>query len=347
MSQPIRISQFVTMSKTELMSDDFMVIVDSGSLLATKRIDLQELREYFQSGSITGSGEFVGGISFFGTASYAQNGVSASYVPTASIAYEAINTKGLYEWITASAFIPGIKVGHAVRRYKEASSYLYTTASISGDISGSEAIGLIVDSGSGEYRICYEGIADFSNDINNPTASYLATSLNTGSVYFLTDNGELTATEPSDENSISKPMFIAVTTSSGLIVNYRGIRLAPNSTTSSGFINTYLDGTSSSGSFTSSFEKRPALLRTVLMCDDAGGDAGYRRYDEVNVEAVFTTGSVAGFNTSLPFLTTVIYPESSSLTASFKSPAFVVSASYTPYTLTTMSLSKWKFKIYS
>ena len=339
MSQPIRISQLITMSLGQLDTEDFMPLVDSGSLSSTKRVTVDTLRKYFLSGSYTGSGEFSDTVSFSGTASYARNALTSSYAKTASNALYADNVTGLYENLSPSLFMGGIKVGHVIRRVKENSSFTYVTASISGDVSGSEAIGIVVDSGS-NIRVCYQGIADFSNDAIGDKAGYLSASLNTGSVYFLTDNGELTSTEPTTENSISKPMLVAITTASGLIINYRGIRIAPNSTTSS-TLNTLVSG--GSGSFSASLFKIPAYLRTTLLCNT--DDVGYKQYDEVESSMFFTTSSGAPYVS--PFITTRTNPQNFSFTASFKD-----TSSWAPHvssgsTITTFDFSKWKIKVYA
>lgn len=343
MSQPIRISQLITMSLGQLSTDDFMPIVDSGSLLNTKRVTVDTLRKYFLSGSYTGSAQFGDSVSFYGTASYARGALSSSYAKTASFADYANNSDGMYQNLNPSLFMPGIKVGHVIRRTKEASSYTYVTASTSGDISGSEAIGIVVDSGS-SIRVCYQGIADFSNDSLESKAPYLSVNLNTGSVYFLTSNGQLTATEPTDEYAISKPILVAITTASGLIVNYRGIRIAPNSTTSS-LLSSLLSG--GSGSFTSSLAKIPAYLRTTLLCVGVGGNVGYNQFDEVESHMFFTTGSFGGNIITSPFLTTRTNPQNFSFTASFKDTGSwipLVSSGNTP---TTFDFSKWKIKVYA
>lgn len=339
MSQPIRISQLITMSLGQLTTDDFMPIVDSGSLLSTKRVTVDTLRKYFLSGSYTGSAEFSDTVSFFGTASYARNALTSSYAKSASVATYADNVTGLYENLASSLFMPGIQVGHVIRRTKEASSYTYVTASITGDISGSEAIGIVVDSGS-SIRVCYQGIADFSNDSNK--ALYLSSNLNTGSVYFLTDNGQLTTTEPTQEYAISKPMLVAITTASGLIINYRGIRIAPNSTTSSA-LNSLLSG--GSGSFSASLVKMPAYTRVTLLCSSP--DVGYKQYDEVESHMFLTTGSFNGNTITSPFLTTQTNPQNFSFTASFKNTGSWYPLVSSGSTLTKFDFSKWKIKVYA
>jgi hypothetical protein len=323
------------MSLGQLDTNDFMPIVDSGSLSSTKRVTVDTLRKYFLSGSYSGSGEFSDTVSFFGTASYARNALTSSYAKTASNALYADNVTGLYENLSPSLFMGGIKVGHVIRRVKENSSFTYVTASISGDVSGSEAIGIVVDSGS-NIRVCYQGIADFSNDAIGDKAGYLSANLNTGSVYFLTDNGELTSTE----NSISKPMLVAITTASGLIINYRGIRIALNSTTSS-TLNTLVSG--GSGSFSASLFKIPAYLRTTLLCNT--DDVGYKQYDEVESSMFFTTSSGAPYVS--PFITTRTNPQNFSFTASFKD-----TSSWAPHVssgsaITKFDFSKWKIKVYA
>lgn len=342
MSQPIRISQLITMSLGQLTTDDFMPIVDSGSLLSTKRVTVDTLRKYFLSGSYTGSAEFSDTVSFFGTASYARNALTSSYAKSASVATYADNVTGLYENLNPSLFMPGIKVGHVIRRTKEASPYTYVTASITGDISGSEAIGIVVDSGS-SIRVCYQGIADFSNDNLGDKTDYLKNSyLNTGSVYFLTDNGQLTTTEPTQEYAISKPMLVAITTASGLIINYRGIRIAPNSTTSS-VLSSLVSG--GSGSFSVSLAKIPAYIRTTLI--NSSADVGYKQYDEVESHMFLTTGSFNGNTITSPFLTTQTNPQNFSFTASFKNTGSWYPLVSSGSTLTTFDFSKWKIKVYA
>jgi hypothetical protein len=65
-----------------------------------------------------------------------------------------------------------------------------------------------------------------------------------GAVYFLSDttSGLLTVTEPSAEGAISKPLFIATTTSGGFFFNWRGAEIVENSSTSyyQGFTNSAL-----------------------------------------------------------------------------------------------------------
>jgi len=345
MSQAIRISQLITMSLVQLTADDFMPIVDSGSLLSTKRVTVDTLRKYFSSGSYTGSGEFSDTVSFLGTASYARNALTSSYANTASYANFAENTLGVYDNLNPNLFMPGIKVGHVIRRVKEnlSPSYTYVTASISGDLSGSEAIGIVVDSSSNFIRVCYQGIADFSNDSN--TSSYDGDSLKnlkTGSVYFLTSSGLLTTTEPSLEFSISKPMLVAITTASGLIINYRGIRIAPNTTTSSALSSLVAGG---SGSFKTSLIKIPAYLRVTLQC--TVGDAGYRNLEEVDASAFFVTSSNSPYST--PFLSISTIPTSNNFTASFKNTSSWIPhvSAPTGSTLQKIDLAKWKIKVYA
>lgn len=46
-----------------------------------------------------------------------------------------------------------------------------------------------------------------------------------GAIYFLdeSNDGDITATEPTDTNEVSKPMFVALTVSTGYILHYRGV----------------------------------------------------------------------------------------------------------------------------
>ena len=338
------------MSVNNISNDDFIPIVDWGSL-STQRVSVGYLKSFFETGSYTGS--FKG--QFTGTGSYANNANSSSYSLTSSYADNAKNAPGVYEILNISGGHP-FKVGHAIRKTKlgeSPGSYGYTTCSITGDVSGSEAIGLIVDSGSNAgiqfIRICYQGFANFSDDSAVPTASYLNGGLLTGSIYFLSDGGGLTPTEPVDVGSITKPMFIAITTSSGLIINSRGIKVGSNLTTSSLALSSYqrtIGVTTGCGQITGSLARPPAYLRGTLLCTDASGDAGFALQDEVDLTSVFSTSS--GVPWSSPFMSLTTVAVSSSFTASFKP-----TASWKPFvtdktgSLRAVDIGKWKLKIYS
>ena len=354
MSSPIKISQLVTMSLASLSDADFLPIVDIGSM-ATQRVTVETLGKNFRSGSYTGSAQFPNSVSFQGTASYARGALSSSYALTASIAELANNVGGLYTRIYVDSN-HGFKVGHVIRKLKASESGLsaqkgYSTCSIIQDLSGSEALGLVVDSGSAlstvgvpsEYiRVCYQGIADFSDD-GNFTASYLSSGLITGSVYFLGTTGSLILTEPSDIGSISKPMLIALTTSSGLIINSRGIKIGTNATTSSLSASNY-----ATTPFTTSLNRIPSYLRTTLICTSAGGDpgAGFSNLDELDSTSIFSTSSINAPYSS-PFLT--IKTSATAYTASFKTLAsgWTTGSVYSASVIRHLDLSKWTFKIYS
>jgi len=347
MSSPIKISQLVTMSA--ITASDYMPIVDSGSI-STQRVTIEKLHSYFSTGSFTGS--------FVGTASWANKAVTSSYSHTSSFAEIAMNVLGLYETV----YVPDnhkFKVGHAIRKTKLTEAvgfYGYVTCSIDGDLSGSEVIGLIVDSGSNSsdpvtqsIRICYQGFADFSNDLGH-TASYLSGGLKTGSVYFLFNDGLLTDTEPTDVGNITKPMLIAVTTSSGIIVNNRGIKIGSNLTTSSAVLSAYQTTIGVSigrGVISGSLSRPPAYLRSTLLClAGAGGDAGFSNLDEVELTSVFSISSSAPYST--PFMTITTIAVSSSFSASFKptasSPPHVTDKTGS---LRQIDIGQWKLKIYS
>jgi hypothetical protein len=342
MSQPIKISQLLTMSVTTLSTDDFFPIVDSGSL-STKRITVDTLKSYFSTGSFSGS-------LYGGTASYAASSLTASHSLTssrsvtssyASVADTVSNVNGIYDTI-AVADGHGFKVGHAIRRLKYGESggtSGYTTCSIDGDLSGSEALGLIIDTGSYGIKLCYQGIADFSNDSNNVTASYLLNGLQTGSVYFLSSSGLLSTTEPSATGSISKPMLVALTTMSGLIINSRGIAISSNNTFTS---STSLSGFSvlGSGSYSASLNRSPSFIRTALLCIDP--NSPFKYLDELDSSCVFTTSST---NLCTPFLTTTT--NYSSYTASFKNTGSWVPHVTSASSVVMLDLSQWKLKIYT
>jgi len=362
MSQPIRISQLVTMSAAQLTGSDYFPIVDSGSQ-ATQRITVESFQSFLNTGSFSGSGT-----AFIGTASYALAVQSASYALTASIASYAVNSQGSYDTI----YVPvghGIKIGHAIRKTR-AAEYLvsingFSTCSISGDTSGSEAIGVVVDSGSFDgstntLRVCYHGIADFRDDVAGNLATYLASPMTSGSVYFLNDGGELTSTEPTSQNSISKPMMISISGSIGLVTNQRGIRITPNNTLTS---NTLFQQTNAggSGSFSGSIYRPLTFMRSVFICDSP--TVGYTTNDEVDVTCVYTSGSAAnagglGIRSEFaPFLNikTNIIGLTSSITGSFRHTVswlpLISSGSSGSVDNTGLSasfeISKWKLKIYT
>ena len=345
MSLPIKISQLVTMSYGSLTDTDFLPIVDASSM-ATQRVTVGTLRQSFYTGSYSGSG-VSNSVSFVGTASYARGALSSSYALTASIAELANNVGGLYTRIYVDDG-HGFKVGHVIRKLKAseiggAKAKGYNTCSLTQDLSGSEALGLVVDSGSdggnNQYiRVCYQGIADFSDD-GQFTASYLSSGLVTGSVYFLGTTGSLTLTEPEDIGSISKPMLVALSTSSGLIINSRGIKIGTNATTSSLLASQYANT-----SFTTSLNRTPSYLRTTLICTHANGDAGFLNLSELDSTSVFATSSSAPTYSS-PFLT--INTNSTSYTASFKTDGWTTGSVYSAGVIRHLDLTKWKFKIYS
>lgn len=333
------------MSVASLSTDDFFPIVDSGSL-STKRISIDTLKSYFSTGSFSGS--LSGGTSSYALASLtashaltASLAITASYAKTASVADYAINTVGLYDTVSVIDG-HGFKVGNALRRlkYGEPGGFSgFTTCSIVGDLSGSEAVGLVVDTGSYGIRICYQGIADFSNDSNSVTSSYLLNGLQTGSVYFLSSSGMLSVVEPNSIGDISKPMMIAITTSSGLIINSRGIVISSNNSITS---STTLAGFSigGSGSFISSLNRTPTFLRTVLLCTTANNSYNY--LDELDAPCIFVTSSA---NFSAPFLTTIT--NFNSYTASFKSTGSWLPHLTSASVVKEMDLNNWKLKIYN
>lgn len=345
MSLPIKISQLIPMSV--ITTDDFMPIVDSGSN-STQRVAIGTLKSFFETGNYTGA--FQGTLT--GTASWANNAITSSYSLTSSYADSAKNVTGLYETIDVDAG-HWFKVGHVIRKTKlgESGGFNgYTTCSIDGDLSGSEAIGLIVDSGSiNSIRVCYQGLADFSNDSTH-LASYLSIPLQTGSVYFMSNGGSLTLTEPTDVGSITKPMLIAVTTSSGIIINSRGIKVGSNLTTSSNAISVY-QRENGSGMITGSLSRPPAYLRATLLCVAGGGDADFNNLDELDLTSVFSITSslpLPSLPYSSPFMSLTTIPVSSSFTASFKpTSSWGPKATGKQGSIQSIDIGKWKLKIYS
>jgi hypothetical protein len=75
------------------------------------------------------------------------------------------------------------------------------------------------------------------------------TSLTAGSVYFLSPStaGAITATEPTTEGQISKPVFVADSTTSGYFFNFRGSEVGAGSLS---YIKTFVNGDLSTGVLT-------------------------------------------------------------------------------------------------
>jgi hypothetical protein len=79
------------------------------------------------------------------------------------------------------------------------------------------------------------GIVSDVADVNTFTVTFVGyvsglSGLVAGTVYFLSDAsaGALTATEPSDDGSVSKPLFIAISTTEGYFINMRGVEITPS-----------------------------------------------------------------------------------------------------------------------
>ena len=97
------------------------------------------------------------------------------------------------------------------------------------------------------------GIVSKVTDSDNFTlllSGYISglSSLTAGTVYFLSDSiaGDLTATETTTEGSISKPLLVAISTTEGYFINYRGVEI----TDSSSFYGSFTNSDLSSGILT-------------------------------------------------------------------------------------------------
>jgi hypothetical protein len=77
------------------------------------------------------------------------------------------------------------------------------------------------------------GVVETDTDANNFTVNlggkFTGTGFAAGTTYFLSDTtaGLLTSTEPTAVGSISKPVFYAISTTVGYVLNYRGMEIAP------------------------------------------------------------------------------------------------------------------------
>ena len=98
-------------------------------------------------------------------------------------------------------------------------------------VSNAEVVGIVssvVDSNN--FKLVYSG---YVSGLSGLTA---------GEVYFLSDStaGALTSTEPTTEGSISKPVLLAISSTEGIFINFRGIEITDNTSYYGSFTNSDL-----------------------------------------------------------------------------------------------------------
>jgi len=118
----------------------------------------------------------------------------------------------------------GITIGNVVRIINSG-----LTLSRANNAENSEVLGIVVGSGASYDRVATSGVVDntaFSNTISNLLGVNGGT-LSVGCAYFLSPEvaGGITSFEPVVYGTVSKPVLLGVTGSSGVILPYRGIQI--------------------------------------------------------------------------------------------------------------------------
>lgn len=110
----------------------------------------------------------------------------------------------------------GFAVGNAV--YHTGSAWAKAKADAVGTAEALGIVSSVPDTGTAQITM-----AGYISGLSGLTA---------GTVYFLSDStaGALTATEPSTEGYVSKPMLVALSTTTGIVINYRGKSIPSSST---------------------------------------------------------------------------------------------------------------------
>lgn len=151
------------------------------------------------------------------------------------------------------------------------------------------------------------GVDDFSVTMNGYVPGL--SGLTAGSVYYVSDvtAGLLTTTAPTAVGSVVKPMLVAVTTTSGIVVNYRGNEIT--SASSSGSLVYLATATASAsatlefnGLFSSSYDSYlfvfknilPATTNTILQCQVGTGGGPTYTTTGYDYEGILQIGTGSG-----------------------------------------------------
>ena len=128
----------------------------------------------------------------------------------------------------------GFSVGDVLRYDSSASSYVKAQANSTANAEVVGIVSQVVDSDN--FKLLTHG---YISGLSGLTA---------GTVYFLSDNtaGLLTDTEPTSEGSITKPLLVAISSTEGIFINYRGVEI----TDSTSFYGSFTDSDLSSGVLT-------------------------------------------------------------------------------------------------
>lgn len=158
----------------------------------------------------------------------------------------------------------GFSVGNVLRWNASISSYVLALADSE---ENAEVVGIVSStSGSSSFSLLTSGyISSLSG-------------LSSGQIYYLSDtiSGQITTTEPTAENTISKPLLVAISSSAGYFFNFRG--QINGGTLSYSTVNTI---TSSSFSL--------SQYQEILLCNATSGDISIQLPDVTSFDGkVFT-----------------------------------------------------------
>lgn len=163
------------------------------------------------------------------------------------------------------------------------------------------------------------GIVSTVTDANNfiiTTHGYVTglTSLTAGTVYFIGDSGAMTATEPTTTGMVSKPVFVADSTTSGYVINYRGLLITPNDNLSGSVTTT--NNTQTTIATVAIPSSTTVMIKAHITARRTGGSAGtaedgaayiiagaYKNVagtaTEISESAIFTAEDQAGWNATI------------------------------------------------
>lgn len=216
-----KITDLNLLTYSNMSPDDLMVINDS-SAVETKRTTILDITTYAISSSniqsILRSGSFSGSFSgsHFGTSSYSNNSLSSSYALTASYAQNS-DGSGLGTSLSQTYTIGAhtFYVGDLIKRIPGGFDIANNDKA-----DNSEVFGIITSTTSTTITVVTDGVFTLSS-----TPQRLPPySISDASTYFLYSSGSVTTIDPSALFGVSKPVFIGISGTSGLLINERGLQ---------------------------------------------------------------------------------------------------------------------------
>ena len=305
-----KITDLASYSANQVNPYDLLFITDIDHQ-ETKKITAAELASYgdLTYGTTYKTGSFSG--SFIGTASYADNSRSSSYIDIANSSISASyaeNSRSSSYALTSSyalnggsgggtanfneiitlATPHGFSIGDAVFETGVTRNYYQATSVWTGPNNiANEVIGVIQSTSSAyTFTVVWGGVVDFG--VNIP--SYFQSQ--NGYAYFLSGSqGKLNITDPAtvdSVNHISKPVLLKINSTSAYMINQRGLYTAANQVTVESA--SYADNSRSSsyalsasyalnggggGSVTNAYYIDTIPIGTIITCASGSAPAGY------------------------------------------------------------------------